>query len=112
MKAVEGEQSEVARINIAIRPIECQVDPSVGDVSGGGRRGDLVIDRIQIWFGYLEVIALIIRPGVLRPVFVDERIVDVHCADDRVSPPRSERTSARIALKLAVKTATPALRQF
>src|SRR5262245_49565839 len=90
MKTVEGEQTEVARINVAIRPIKCQIDPSVGDVSGGGRRCDLAIDRIQIWHEYLEVIALIIRPGVLRPILIDEGVVNIHCADDRV-PPRPKR---------------------
>ena len=84
MKVLEGEQSEVARINVAIRPIKCQVGPSVGDVSGSGRRGDLAINRIQILFEHLEVIALIIRAGVLRPVFIDEWVVDIHRADDRI----------------------------
>src|SRR5262245_13350466 len=84
MKTIEGEESEVARINVSIRPIKRQVDLGARDVSGGGRRGDLAIYRVQIRFQYLEVITLIVRPCVLRPVFIHIWIVDVHRADDSV----------------------------
>src|SRR5262249_52330177 len=85
VKTIEENVSEVARIYLATGPVERAVDLGVRDISDGGRHGDVIVDRFQVNFDDLKVIALVVRPGVNRPVFIDEWIVNIHRADDRVT---------------------------